>query len=110
MVCQDCPAILHFLNLREKVLNWDIDIGSLKICFILSISSKVQTSEKIWKAIIVLYDAIYAVSRYDADKSDFVHFVNSVGWHCTILMKTARLNEDIGRAVRGVFVTADPED
>ena len=35
------------------------------------------------------------------DKSDFMHFVNSVGWHCTILMKT-RLNEDIDRAVRGV--------
>ena len=36
------------------------------------------------------------------DKSDFVHFVNSVPWHCTILMKTTRLNEDIDRAVRGV--------
>ena len=37
------------------------------------------------------------------DKSDFMHFVNSVRWHCTILMKTKRLNEDIDRAVRGVF-------
>ena len=36
------------------------------------------------------------------DKSDFMHFVNSVRWHCTISMKTTRLNEDIDRAVRGV--------
>ena len=36
------------------------------------------------------------------DKSDFVFFVNSVRWHCTNLMKTTRLNEDIDRAVRGV--------
>ena len=36
------------------------------------------------------------------DKSDFVHFVNSVRWHCTNLMKTARHNEDIDWAVRGV--------
>ena len=36
------------------------------------------------------------------DRSDFMHFVNSVRWHCTILMKTTRLNEDIDRAVRGV--------
>ena len=36
------------------------------------------------------------------DKSDFMQFVNSVRWHCTILMKTTRLNEDIDRAVRGV--------
>ena len=36
------------------------------------------------------------------DKSDFMHFVNSVRWHCTILMNTTRLNEDIDRAVRGV--------
>ena len=36
------------------------------------------------------------------DKSDFMHFVNSVRWHCTIFMKTTRLNEDIDRAVRGV--------
>ena len=36
------------------------------------------------------------------DKSDFMHFVNSVRWHCTILMKTTRLNEDIDRAVRVV--------
>ena len=26
------------------------------------------------------------------DKSDFMHFVNSFRWHCTILMKTTRLN------------------
>ena len=39
---QDCPAFLHFLNLGEKVLNRDIDIGSLKSCYILSISSKGQ--------------------------------------------------------------------
>ena len=44
----------------------------------------------------------FAVSRYDVDKSDFMHFVTSVRWHCTILMKTTRLNEDIDRAVRGV--------
>ena len=36
------------------------------------------------------------------DKSDFVHFVKSDRWHCTILMKTAILSEDIDRAVRGV--------
>ena len=36
------------------------------------------------------------------DKSDFMHFVNSVRWHCTILMKTTRPNEDIDRAVPGV--------
>ena len=35
-------------------------------------------------------------------KSDFMRFVNSVRWHCTISMKTTRLNEDIDRAVRGV--------
>ena len=35
-------------------------------------------------------------------KSDFMNFVNSVRWHCTLLMKTTRLNEDIDRAVRGV--------
>ena len=50
---QDCPASLHFLNLEEKVLNRDIDLGSLKRCFILSISSKVQIGERIWKAIVV---------------------------------------------------------
>ena len=36
------------------------------------------------------------------DKIDFMHFVSSVRWHCTILMNTTRLNEDINRAVRGV--------
>ena len=36
------------------------------------------------------------------DKIDFMYFVNSVRWHCTNLMKTTRLNEDIDRAVRGV--------
>ena len=36
------------------------------------------------------------------DESDFMHFVNSVRWHCTISMKTTRLKEDIERAVRGV--------
>ena len=36
------------------------------------------------------------------DKRDFMHFVSSVRWHCTILMKTTRLSEDIDRAVRGV--------
>ena len=36
------------------------------------------------------------------DNSDFKHFVNSVRWHCTILMKTTRLNEDTDRAVWGV--------
>ena len=36
------------------------------------------------------------------DRSDFMHFVNSVRWHCTILMKTMGLNEDIDRVVRGV--------
>ena len=36
------------------------------------------------------------------DKSVFMHFVNSVRWHCTILMKTTGLNEETDRAVRGV--------
>ena len=36
------------------------------------------------------------------DKSGLMHFVSSVLWQCTILMNTARLNEDINRAVRGV--------
>ena len=36
------------------------------------------------------------------DKSYFMHFVSSVRWHCTILMNTTRLNEDLDRAVRGV--------
>ena len=36
------------------------------------------------------------------DKGVYMHFVNSVRWHCTILMKTTRLNEDVDRAVRGV--------
>ena len=36
------------------------------------------------------------------DKSDFMYFVNSVRWHCTISMKTKIPNEDIVRAVRGV--------
>ena len=35
------------------------------------------------------------------DKGDFMHFVNSVRWHCTISMRTTRFNEDIDRAVRG---------
>ena len=35
------------------MLNRDIDIGSPKRCFILSISSKVQTGERNWKAIVV---------------------------------------------------------
>ena len=36
------------------------------------------------------------------DKKDFMHFVNSVRWYCTISMKTTRLNEEIDRAVWGV--------
>ena len=43
-----------------------------------------------------------AVSRCDVDKSDFMHFVKSVRWHCTILMITTSLNENIDRDVRGV--------
>ena len=38
----------------------------------------------------------------DVDKKDFMHFVNSVRWHCTILMKIRGLKEDIDRTVRGV--------
>ena len=34
------------------------------------------------------------------DNGDFMYFVNSVRWHCAILMKTARLNEDFDWAVR----------
>ena len=37
------------------------------------------------------------------DKIDFMRFVNSVRWHCTILMKATRLNEDIDRVARGVW-------
>ena len=37
------------------------------------------------------------------DKGDLMHFVNSVRWHCTIPMKTMRVNEDLDRAVRGVY-------
>ena len=37
------------------------------------------------------------------DKSDFMHFVNSVRWHCNLLMKTTGLNEDIERSVREVW-------
>ena len=36
------------------------------------------------------------------DKSNFGHFVNSVRRHCSISMKTTRLNEDFDRANRGV--------
>ena len=36
------------------------------------------------------------------DKRDFVHYANSVRWHCTILSKTTRFNGDIDRDVRGV--------
>ena len=43
--------------------------------------------------------------RYDVDKNDFMHFVNSVRWQCNISMKTTRLYEDIDRAVRGVCDT-----
>ena len=32
----------------------------------------------------------------------FMHFVNSVRWHCTILMNFTRFNEDIEKAFRGV--------
>ena len=53
MEWEDCPASLQFLNLGEKILNRDIDVGSLKKYFILCISSKVQISEIIWKAIVV---------------------------------------------------------
>ena len=38
----------------------------------------------------------------DVDKNDYIHYENPVQWHCTILMKTARLKEDIDRAVREV--------
>ena len=37
------------------------------------------------------------------DKSDFMHFVISVRWHCIILMKTTGLNEDTDRALRAVY-------
>ena len=50
---QDCPASVRFLNLGEKVLNRDIGIGSLKRCFILSISSKVQIGDIILESIVV---------------------------------------------------------
>ena len=36
------------------------------------------------------------------DKSDFVHFVNSVRSHCADYTNIARFNEDIDRTVRGV--------
>ena len=50
---QDCPASLNFSKIKEKVLNRDIDIGSLKRCFVLSITSIVQIGERIWKALVV---------------------------------------------------------
>ena len=37
-----------------------------------------------------------------------MHFVIYARWHCTILMNTTRLNEDIERAVRG-FCDIRPE-
>ena len=36
------------------------------------------------------------------NKSDYMQFVNSVRWHCTILMKTTGFNKDSDRAVHGV--------
>ena len=42
------------------------------------------------------------MSCYEADKSELMHFVLSVRWHCTIWTKTTRLNEDIDRDVRRV--------
>ena len=36
------------------------------------------------------------------DKSYFVHFVNSVRWHCTNFTNIARFNGDMDRVVRGV--------
>ena len=36
------------------------------------------------------------------DKNDFMHFVNSLRGHCTILMNNTRLNEDIDETQRGV--------
>ena len=36
------------------------------------------------------------------DKSDFVHFVNSVQWQCTNITKTTKFNGEIDRAVWGV--------
>ena len=36
------------------------------------------------------------------DKSNFVHFVISVRWHCTNFTNIARINGDIDRVVRGV--------
>ena len=43
-----------------------------------------------------------AVSRYDVDKSNFVHFVNSFRRHCTYFTNIARFNENIDRTVREV--------
>ena len=42
------------------------------------------------------------VSQYDVNKSDLVHFVNYVRWHCTNFTKTTTFNGDIDRSVRGV--------
>ena len=36
------------------------------------------------------------------DKSNLVHFVNSVRLHCSYFTNIARFNEDIDRTVRGV--------
>ena len=36
------------------------------------------------------------------DKSNFVHFVNSVRWQCNHFVNIARFNEDIDRTVRVV--------
>ena len=37
------------------------------------------------------------------DRSDFIYFLNSVRWHCIILITTTGVNDDIDRAVRGVY-------
>ena len=40
------------------------------------------------------------------DKSDFVHFVNSFRWHCTIFTKTTRFRGTL-TGLSGEYVTFD---
>ena len=62
-------------------------------------------------------------SIWDVDKGDYKHFVNSIQWHCTILMKTTRtltglsgeyvtFDQNVSNAVRirSSIITAEQEN
>ena len=44
----------------------------------------------------------FSESICDVDKNDYMPFINSVQWHCTISIKTTRLNEGLGRVFREI--------